>query len=81
MEVFTMIAIIVVASVGAGVANNYFKLKSQQGELSDEDLASHEDELNALRERVEVLEKIVTDDKYQLSSQINALEENGRDDR
>ena len=75
MEVFTMVAIIVVASCGAGVLNNYMKMQSKRG--TEEEQAGTLEELDELRRRVEVLEEIVTDEKYQLKSQLAALERNG----
>ena len=72
MDVFTMVVIIVVVSCGAGVLNNYIKSQRERDdvEVSDDVYA----ELETLRERVEVLEKIVTDDKYQLGRQLDELE-------
>ncbi|MGK0224062.1 MAG: phage shock protein C [Limisphaerales bacterium] len=75
MEVFTMVAIIVVASCAAGVFNNYLKVRGQSA--SEEDQEEILQEVEALRARVEVLEKIVTDEKYQLKNEIEALERNG----
>ena len=75
MEVFTMVAIIVVASVSAGVINNYLKLKNQR---DAEDLeAGSLEELDELRRRVETLEEIVTDKQVQLRTELANLERNG----
>lgn len=72
MDVFTMIVIIVAISCGAGVYNNYLKTRKQEaGNAPSEDLVA---QLDALQERVEVLEKIVTDEKYQLHRELNDLE-------
>ena len=76
MDVFTMVAIIVVVSCTAGVANNYFKGRAKvAGKL---DPAMQRD-LDDLRKRVEVLEQIVTDEKYDLAKEINRLD--GREDQ
>jgi hypothetical protein len=75
VEVFTMVAIIVVASCAAGVFNNYLKVRGQSA--SGEDQEKILQEVEALRGRVEVLEEIVTDQKYQLKNEIEALERNG----
>ena len=76
MDVFTMVAIIVVVSCTAGVANNYFKSRAKvAGKL---DPAMQRD-LEDLRTRVEVLEQIVTDEKYDLAKEINRLD--GREDQ
>ncbi|MEM9623444.1 MAG: hypothetical protein AAF993_17485 [Pseudomonadota bacterium] len=71
MDVFTMVAIIVVVSVGAGVVNNY--LKTQRGKHNLQHQQDINQELEVLRKRVEVLEKIVTDDKYQLNKELDKL--------
>ncbi len=71
MDVFTMVVIIVVVSVGAGVINNY--LKTQQKNRQSDGHAELEQQVADLQARVEVLEKIVTDDKYQLNKELNAL--------
>ena len=72
MEVFTMVAVIVVAACAAGVAKDYFKSKEARGdEVLNEGVAA---ELDELRDRIEVLEKIVTDNRYQLEKEINDLE-------
>lgn len=70
-----MVAIIVVASCAAGVFNNYLKVRGQSA--SGEDQEKILQEVEALRGRVEVLEEIVTDQKYQLKNEIEALERNG----
>ena len=72
MDVFTMVVIIVVISCAAGVANNY--LKNQRDRQRQEAVEAPSAELDALRERIEVLEKIVTEDKYKLGREIEALE-------
>ncbi len=75
MDVYTMVALIVLASCGAGVLNNYFKMKGQSADELDQ--SETEAELDALRRRVEVLEEIVTDEKYQLKNELAALERTG----
>lgn len=73
MDVFVFVIIVVFIGCASGVANTYMKnqreLRRQQGP-DDAALA----ELDELRERVETLEKIVTDEKYQLSRELTALE-------
>lgn len=71
MDVFTMVVLIVIVCVGADTANKYIKAQKAKAQDLPSDI---EAELDELRERVEVLEKIVTDEKYQLSRDINALE-------
>ena len=72
MDVFTFVIIIVVIGCGTGVLTEYFKNKREDGELEgDEEVYQ---ELENLRSRVEVLERIVTDEKYNLKKEIDQLE-------
>jgi cell division protein FtsB len=48
-------------------------LQSQRG-TDDADRAAWQQQLDQLEERVKVLERIVTDDKYDLKRQIEALD-------
>ncbi len=71
-SVFMMVVLIVLISCGAGVANNYLRNQRKQAEAgADPEFRS---DLDRLRERVEVLEKIVTDEKFHLAKEINRLE-------
>ena len=76
MDVFTMVAIIVVVSCAAGTANQYFKSRAKVAAKPD---PAVQREVDDLRKRVEVLEQIVTDEKYDLAKEINRLD--GREDR
>ena len=71
-SVFVMVVLIVLISTSAGVVNNYLKTKrlAAKAAPSDDMLA----EIDQLRERIEVLEKIVTDDKYHLNKELDRLE-------
>jgi len=72
MDVFTMVVIIVAISCGAGAYNNYLKTRKLEAKSApSEDLLA---EVDALRERIEVLEKIVTDEKFHLQQELNKLE-------
>lgn len=71
-SVFTMVVLIVLISCGAGVANNYLRNQRKQAEAGAN--PGVRADLELLRERVEVLEKIVTDEKYHLAKEINQLE-------
>ncbi|MBX3706611.1 MAG: hypothetical protein KF911_08230 [Pseudomonadales bacterium] len=75
MDVFTMVVAIVAMSVVAGIVNNYLKTMrhTQRSGATDEVRA----ELDALRERVRVLEEIVTDDRFHLNAEIGRLERQG----
>ena len=71
-SVFEMVVLIVLISCGAGVINNYLRTKRQAAKAAPtEDTLA---ELDQLRERIEVLEKIVTDEKYHLNQELNRLE-------
>ncbi len=72
MDVFTFIIIVVAIGCGTGVLTEYFKNKREAGEFAgDEELMA---ELESLRDRVETLEAIVTDEKYNLKKEIDQLE-------
>ena len=71
MDVFKMVVIIVAISCGAGMYSNYLKSKKHAHSENADELYA---EIDRLRERVEVLEKIVTDDKYKLHKEIAELE-------
>ncbi|MGE0624912.1 MAG: hypothetical protein AB7I04_12145 [Pseudomonadales bacterium] len=73
MDVFTFVIIIVIIGCGTGVLSEYFKHKRKTAEFGKGDDGVYE-ELDRLRERVEVLEAIVTDEKYNLHKEIDRLE-------
>lgn len=72
--------IIMLAIIGAIAYGQYIKLQvkkenvklrlKQQSSKSDEDSQAS---INELKQRIEVLEKIVTDKKYSLKDEINKL--------
>ena len=77
MDLWTMIVLIVLIGVGGGIVSDYMKtqrVKAKAGELSDGDTADLHAELDALRERVAVLEKIVTEERFDLGREIDKLE-------
>ena len=71
MDVFTFVIIIVIIGCGTGVLTEYFKHKRESQADPDGDVY---EELDRLRERVEILERIVTDEKYQLKKELDQLE-------
>ena len=72
MDVFTFVIIVVLIGCGSGVINNYMKNQRNRSKVTiDEDA---QQELVELRERIEILEKIVTDEKYQLQRDLDHLE-------
>ena len=75
MDPIVMVVLIVLISVGAGVVNNYLKLKAnaKSDKGADDDIRRVLGEVDRLKERVRVLEKIVTDQERQLSDEIRKL--------
>ena len=75
MDPIVMVVLIVLIAVGAGVVNNYLKLKAnaKSDKGADEDIRRVLGEVDRLKERVRVLEKIVTDQERQLSDEIRKL--------
>jgi hypothetical protein len=75
MDPFQMVVIIVLISVGAGVLKNYFKMKQNQqaDAASEKDVSRMQSDIDRLKERVHVLEKIVTDNDRQLAEEIRKL--------
>ena len=72
MDVFTFVIVIVIIGCGTGVLSEYFKTRRKAAEFGvDEEVIG---ELEKLRARVEVLEAIVTDQKYNLEREIDRLE-------
>ena len=72
---FIMIVLIVLISVGAGVINNYIKMKNAQTERSanDVDIDRMQAQVDQLTERVRVLEKLATDDERGLREEFKRL--------
>lgn len=75
MDPFQMVVIIVLISVGAGTINNYLKMKHNRAAdmASDAAFERMSDEVARLKERVRVLEKIVTDGDQRLREEISRL--------
>jgi cell division protein FtsB len=70
-----MIVIIVLVCVGAGVINNYLKVKAdrEDGAANQADLDKMRMEVERLKDRVRVLETIATDKDQRLSEEIRKL--------
>ena len=71
-SVFLMVVLIVLISCAAGVAQKYIKLRQQQ--LDTKPGNDLQEELQDIKNRIAVLEKIVTDRKFNLSEEIADLE-------
>ncbi len=69
MHIFEMIAIITVVSIVAGVFKSYIDKK----QVDTSDIEERINKLEALEERVKVLEAIVTDKGYDLKTEIDNL--------
>lgn len=71
---FTMVVLIVAIAVGAGVINNWIKLRQQEANSTDPgEMDSMRREISSLKDRVRTLEKIVTDQDAQLKREIERL--------
>jgi hypothetical protein len=73
MQVFEMVVLIVLISVVAGVANNYLKTRGAMDGKGSAELQSRLSRLKDLEERVQTLEKIVTDRNFELKEKIRNL--------
>ncbi|MCP4413081.1 MAG: hypothetical protein GY808_11030 [Gammaproteobacteria bacterium] len=72
MHVFEMVLGIVIITTIAGVINNFMKFKSKSRDTID-DLDGRVNKLEDLEERIKVLEKIITDQNYDLDQKIKSL--------
>ncbi len=75
MHVFEMVVWIVVVGCVTGVISDYLKTKRKLGSTSNEDLDEAMDRIEELEERIRVLERVVTDDKYHLAREIDGLKD------
>ena len=72
MDRYVFIIVVIVIVMGFSLLNNYFKFKSRS-DKSLKNLDSRLAKLEDLEERIQVLEKIVTDKKYNLRQEIDDL--------
>jgi hypothetical protein len=72
MDIFTFIFLVVLVGCSIPLLKIWLEGR-QQGRLGDEDVGQLQRELAALRERVQVLEKIVTDGSYDVRRQFAEL--------
>lgn len=75
MNVFEMVVLIVIVSCGAGVVNNWLKSRGKvdRSELEAQ-LSDRTAQLEKLEQRMRVLERIITDRKYNLKEELHDLE-------
>lgn len=71
MDFFTFVVIVVAIGCATGVIIVKQKNRSQRSAQPEDAV---EQELNELRERVEVLERILTDEKFHLHAELEKLE-------
>jgi hypothetical protein len=72
-NVFTFVIIIVTVVSLSQLAKTYLKQRDKPPQVPDEDLAETLLKIEALEERVQVLERIVTESRYDLKKEIDNL--------
>ena len=72
MDVFVFVILITIIGGSIHLAKIWIRRNASANSARTETL---EDEVHALRERVETLERIVTDDKYNLDREIEKLDD------
>ena len=77
MDFFTFVFLVVLVGCAVG-AYSIWQDGQNKRRHNDGDLDNLVGEIEALRERVQVLEEIVTDQKYQLRRELDNLEAPGR---
>lgn len=73
--VFVMVIVIVAISCATGIAREYLKTRRQ--EARNAPAGNVEADIEALKQRVAVLEEIVTDERYRLNRELDRLERHG----
>ncbi len=74
MHFFEFVLCVVGLMVGARMFASWMDYRAQRSRYVDAQPGPEQGELEALRERVAILEEIVTEPRYQLSDAIDALE-------
>ena len=74
MGVFEMITVVVVIGCITGIINNYLRIRQKASVVHGEDVDEAFERIENLEERIRVLEKVVTDDRYDLEKQIDQLD-------
>ncbi|MEO0466748.1 MAG: hypothetical protein AAF216_09410 [Pseudomonadota bacterium] len=72
---FTMVVFIVLIAVGAGVVNNWIKLRQEQGTNAEDSVEVDrlKAEVRELKSRVATLERLATDKDSSLREEISRL--------
>lgn len=68
-----MVVIVVFIGCMTGVVSEWLKTKRKTAGNNDGALDEAHDRIDELEERIRVLEKVVTDERYDLSRQIDSL--------
>ncbi|MCB1691484.1 MAG: hypothetical protein KDI19_01900 [Pseudomonadales bacterium] len=74
MGVFEMVVIVTLIGCGTGVISEYLKTKRKTA-AGNEELDDALDRIDDLEERVRVLERVVTDHRYDLAQEIDNLKD------
>jgi membrane protein YqaA with SNARE-associated domain len=72
MNLWTMITVVAVAGILGNIVSAYLKAKTANGKTQVK-FEDQSEKIKALEERVQTLEKIVTDSSYSLKNEINGL--------
>lgn len=75
MNVFEMIILIVLIGTSARIITEIVRHKGNASSASQDNLDDALDRIDDLEERVRVLERVVTDDRYELNRQIDDLKD------
>ena len=75
MNVFEMVIVIVIIGCATGIIKEILKRRERSYSTSQEHLDDALDRIDDLEERVRVLERVVTDDRYELNRQIDDLKD------
>jgi hypothetical protein len=72
MNVFTFIFLVVTVSLLAGLLQTYLKQRHVKSDSAD-DIEQTLSKIDLLEERIQVLERIITESRFDLKSQIDRL--------
>ena len=75
MNVFEMVVIIVALGILGRVITEFVRSKRAAGNVQKDTLDDALDRIDDLEERIRVLERVVTDDGYDLKRQIDKLKD------
>lgn len=73
MNPFEFVIAIIAIVIGAQTIQKLAKIRSEKSASSNEDVDDAHAKLDALEERIRVLERIITENKYDLKREIDKL--------